>query len=92
VPEQDTEERGHWRCKDRGLGAMTGALVVGAVATGRASPARQKLEERGPVVVVDNYDSFTYNLCQVNDLLSCSNFYAHHRTPPSHSNTTPCLR
>lgn len=21
--------------------------------------------EKGPVVVVDNYDSFTYNLCQV---------------------------
>jgi anthranilate/para-aminobenzoate synthase component II len=22
-------------------------------------------QEKGPVVVVDNYDSFTYNLCQV---------------------------
>lgn len=45
-------------------GGRIASLRTRAVAT-ETSTARQRLEERGPVVVVDNYDSFTYNLCQV---------------------------
>ncbi|KAK3277930.1 Ankyrin Repeat [Cymbomonas tetramitiformis] len=28
-------------------------------------------EEKGPVVVIDNYDSFTYNICQYLGALEC---------------------
>jgi hypothetical protein len=29
------------------------------------SRSRQVCRAKGPVVVIDNYDSFTYNICQV---------------------------
>lgn len=34
-----------------------------AGSSARATPVRRAV--KGPVVVIDNYDSFTYNLCQV---------------------------
>jgi len=43
------------------------AAAAGAVEEGSVTTKHERKDERS-VIVIDNYDSFTYNLCQVNPL------------------------
>lgn len=48
------------------LSAVVGECESNSIAA--VGPAKIK---KSPIVVVDNYDSFTYNLCQVSFCFSC---------------------
>lgn len=46
-------------------GSFSVASRAGRSPSSQAGSRQQLAAARGPVVVIDNYDSFTYNLCQV---------------------------
>ncbi len=49
----------------QGLAVRVEAAAAGAVEEGSVTTKQERKDERS-VIVIDNYDSFTYNLCQVN--------------------------
>ena len=48
-------------------------------------------QPQGPVIVVDNYDSFTYNLCQVKNRLPVHTQRSNLRRSDMHDLTCMCL-
>lgn len=49
----------------RGVAAVVAAAAGAAAATPVADFEERRATEKQPIIVIDNYDSFTYNLCQV---------------------------
>ncbi|KAF2934365.1 hypothetical protein DAI22_04g157700 [Oryza sativa Japonica Group] len=48
----------------RGVAAVVAAAAGAAAATPVADIEERRATEKQPIIVIDNYDSFTYNLCQ----------------------------
>uniref|UniRef100_I1PLZ6 anthranilate synthase n=1 Tax=Oryza glaberrima TaxID=4538 RepID=I1PLZ6_ORYGL len=48
----------------RGVAAVVAAAAGAAAATPVADFEERRATEKQPIIVIDNYDSFTYNLCQ----------------------------
>lgn len=61
LPQQHVEQQQHAPWQQRRLAAASRRPARAVT----AAAAAEAVGTRGPVVVVDNYDSFTYNLCQV---------------------------
>lgn len=60
----------------RGAGTWKGAHRSRQVSARPRSLAVYAVR-KGPVVVIDNYDSFTYNLCQVRPCSACMHIPTH---------------